>query len=82
MATAIILTYLVGVVLSFGRVNAHQHYWSQILPNCEYPIEEIARTSLSSWLGFAIGTVVYYKYRYNVHEAFLYFGLDTFKKLK
>lgn len=82
MATAIILTYLVGVVLSFGRVNAHQHYWSQILPNCDYPIEEIARTSLLSWLGFAIGAIDYYKHTHLGHEAFLYFGLDTFKKRK
>lgn len=82
MATAIILTYLVGVVLSFGRVNAHQHYWSQILPNCDYPIEEIARTALLSWLGFVIGAIDYYKHEHYGNEAFLYFGLDTFKKSK
>jgi len=52
MIILLIIVYLIGCVLSYGRTNAHS--WNVIF----IPAFFVAFVTLLSWMGFVLGVIV------------------------
>ena len=57
----ILIIYLIGCLLSFGRVNAFNNYWDDVGVDNDDNNRFLIIVTISSWVGFIAGTISYFK---------------------